>query len=216
MTFLHSLSFSTAIEFLAMFAFTISGIRLASAKQFDWFGAFVVGLVTAVGGGTIRDLMLNLTPFWMVDSFYIVSSFLALIVVVIYQKILVRLNYTFFTFDTIGLALYVVVGIEKTLQCGFPIWVAIIMGMITGSAGGVIRDILINEVPLIFRKEIYALACLIGGIFYWLSDLAGLPLQITQIIAVISIIVTRVIAVKYQISLPALKGDIKDIDSGKL
>ncbi len=196
------------IEFLGTFAFAISGIRLASAKRFDWFGAFVIGLVTAVGGGTIRDLMLGLTPFWMENSLYIVCSGLALIVVVIYRKILVRLHYTFFTFDTIGLALFTVVGIEKTLQCGFPYWVAIVMGTVTGSAGGVMRDILINEIPLIFRKEIYALACCIGGIFYWLSDWAGMPTEVNQAVTVLAVIITRVVAVKYQIGLPILNDDL--------
>ncbi len=195
------------IEFLGTFAFAISGIRLASAKRFDWFGAFVIGFVTAVGGGTTRDLMLNLTPFWMINPIYIICTGLALIVVIFYRKILIRLNYTFFTFDTIGLALFTVVGIEKTLQCGFPFWVAMIMGTVTGSLGGVIRDVLITEIPLIFRKEIYALACFVGGLFYWLSDLSGMPTEINQIVTVVAVIFTRVIAVKYQISLPILKGE---------
>ena len=197
------------IEFLGTFAFAISGIRLASAKQFDWFGAFVIGLVTSVGGGTLRDLMLDVTPFWMVNPIYIICTALALLVVILYRKILIRLNYTFFTFDTIGLALFTVVGIEKTLQCGFPYWVAMVMGVVTGSVGGVTRDILINEIPLVFRKEIYALACFVGGLFYWLCDLLNAPTEVCQIVTAFTVIVTRIIAVKYQISLPILKGDIK-------
>ena len=197
------------IEFLGTFAFAISGIRLASAKQFDWFGAFVIGLVTSVGGGTLRDLMLGITPFWMVNPIYIICTALALLVVIFYRKILIRLNYTFFTFDTIGLALFTVVGIEKTLQCGFSYWVAMVMGVVTGSVGGVIRDILINEIPLVFRKEIYALACFVGGLFYWICDMLSAPTEVCQIVAALTVILTRVIAVKYQISLPILKGDIK-------
>ncbi len=195
------------IEFAGTFAFAISGIRLASAKNVDWFGAFVVGLVTAVGGGTVRDLMLDVTPFWMENAIYVICTGVALLVVVLYRKILVRLNNTFFIFDTIGLALFTVVGIEKTLQSGFPYWVALVMGTITGSVGGMIRDILINEIPLIFRKEIYALACLIGGIFYWAGDKLGMSVVVCQFSTAGAVILVRVLAVKYQISLPILKGD---------
>lgn len=199
--------FIDVIEFLGTFAFAISGIRLASAKRFDWFGALVIGFVTAVGGGTTRDLMLNQTPFWMLNPIYLICTSSALLIVIIYRKILVHLNNTFFIFDAIGLALFTVVGMEKTLGCGFPYWVAMIMGIITGAVGGIIRDILINEIPLIFRKEIYALACLVGGIFYWLCDLAGLPKEVSQMTAALTVVFTRIIAVKYQISLPTLGDD---------
>ena len=153
----------TFIEILGTLAFAISGIRLASAKRFDWFGAYVVGFTTAIGGGTLRDLMLSLTPFWMLDSSYLVVTAFALGIVVVYGRYLIRLNNTFFIFDAIGLGLFTVVGVEKTLGAGFPLWVAVIMGTITGAAGGVLRDILINEEPLIFRKEIYALACVFAN-----------------------------------------------------
>ncbi len=201
------MDFLDIIEFAGTFAFAISGIRLASTKQFDWFGAFVIGFVTAVGGGTIRDLMLNLTPFWMLNEMYIVCATLALFVVLIYRKILVRLQYTFFTFDTIGLALFTVVGIEKTMQCGFPFWVAIIMGTITGSAGSIIRDTLINELPLVFRKEIYALTSVFGGVIYWLCHIGGMSTPVTEILSAVSVIVARVLAVKYKVGLPVLKGN---------
>lgn len=203
-SFINGIGLLDVIEFAGTFAFAISGIRLASAKNFDLFGAFVIGFVTAVGGGTARDLMLGLTPFWMINPIYIICCALAVFVVVIYRTILVRLNYTFFTFDTIGLALFTVVGIEKTLDCGFPYWVAMVMGTVTGSVGGMIRDVLIVEIPLVFRKEIYALACFIGGFFYWVCDICGLPGEINQLVAAGVVIVVRVISVKYQIGLPTL------------
>jgi uncharacterized membrane protein YeiH len=194
------------IEYIGTFAFAISGIRLASAKQFDWFGAYVVGLVTAIGGGTIRDLLLNVTPFWMLQPSYLIVTGFALLTVILFGKYLIRLNNTFFIFDAIGLGLFVVVGIEKSLAAHFPFWVVILMGMITGSAGGVIRDILINEVPLIFRKDIYALACVLGGIVFYLCFQLGVSSAITQIASAGSIIVTRILAVKYHLSIPVLKG----------
>lgn len=196
----------TLIDYAGTFAFAISGIRLASAKQFDWFGAYVVGLVTAIGGGTTRDLLLNVTPFWMLQPSYLVVTAVALFFVILFGKYLIRLTNTFFIFDTIGLGLFVVVGIEKTIAFGFPFWVVIIMGMITGSVGGIIRDILINEVPLIFRKDVYALACVLGGIVYYIFSLLGMAPQVVQLAALCSVIVTRVLAVKYHIGLPVLKG----------
>ena len=153
------IDFITLCDYVGTFAFAISGIRLASAKKFDWFGAYVVGVVTAVGGGTIRDVLLNATPFWMLQLSYLVISGLALLFVLVFRKYVVRLNNTFFIFDAIGLGLFAVVGIAKTLDFGFPMWVAVVMGTITGAFGGMMRDILINEEPLIFRKDIYALAC---------------------------------------------------------
>jgi len=200
------MNFIHLIDYAGTFAFAISGIRLASAKRFDWFGAYVVGLVTAIGGGTLRDLLLDVTPFWMLQPSYLIVTGLALIFVILLGKLVIRLHNTFFIFDAIGLGLFVVVGIEKSLSAGFPFWVAILMGMITGSAGGIIRDIFINEEPLIFRKDIYALACLFGGfVFYFCTQLNLLPV-FTQTISAISVILARVLAVKYHISLPVLKG----------
>lgn len=201
------IDFITFCDYTGTFAFAISGIRLASAKQFDWFGAYVVGLVTAVGGGTVRDILLNATPFWMEQTSYLIVSALALLFVIIFRKYVIRLNNTFFIFDAIGLGLFVVVGIAKTLEFGFPMWVAIVMGTITGSFGGMIRDILINEEPLIFRKDIYALACVLGGLVYYLCILGGLNTSLTQFISALSVFLTRIIAVKYHISVPVLKGE---------
>ncbi|MDR0995805.1 MAG: TRIC cation channel family protein, partial [Tannerella sp.] len=116
-------------------------------------------------------------------------------------------NNTFFLFDAIGLGLFVVVGIVKTLHYGFPMWVAIVMGTITGSCGGMIRDILINEEPLIFRKDIYALACVMGGLVYWACASLALPPALTQFISAASVFLTRIVAVKYHISVPVLKGE---------
>ncbi|MGL5228802.1 MAG: trimeric intracellular cation channel family protein [Bacteroidales bacterium] len=205
------ISFVTLLDYLGTFAFAISGIRLASMKRFDWFGAYVVGLVTAIGGGTIRDVLLDATPFWMIQPSYLIWTGIALLFVILFSKYLIRLNNTFFMFDTIGLALFVVVGFEKTLSFGFPYWVAVMMGTATGAAGGVIRDILINEEPLIFRKEIYAMACVIGGLVYALFDFMGFDTTFTQIAAAIGVMATRIIAVKYHICLPVLSSD-EDIE----
>ncbi len=193
------------IEFLGTFAFAISGIRSGSSKNFDWFGGYVVGLATAIGGGTIRDVMLGQVPFWMTNSIYLICTAAALLSFVMLKKLFTRLSKTWFLFDTLGLALFTIAGIQKTLACGFPFWVAIIMGCITGAAGGVLRDVFVNEVPLIFRKEIYAVACIVGGIVYMLCDTLGAGIGITMSLTFVTVVVVRMLAVKYKISLPILK-----------
>jgi uncharacterized membrane protein YeiH len=200
-------SFMEILDFIGTFAFAISGIRLASAKQFDLFGAYVVGVVTAIGGGTLRDLMLGVTPIWMTTPMYLICSGIALVWVIVFGKRLIHQQNTFFIFDTIGLALFTVVGVEKALALSFPLWVAVIMGTITGAAGGVFRDVFINEIPLIFRKEIYALACIIGGLIYGLCDWVGMDVMLTQIVSGLSVFLVRILAVKYHLCLPILKGE---------
>lgn len=199
-------TFVQILDFVGTFAFAISGIRLASAKRFDWFGAYVVGLATAIGGGTIRDLLLDVTPGWMTNPIYLICTALALLWVIFFSKSLIHLNNTFFIFDSIGLALFTVVGFGKSVALGYPFWVAIIMGSITGAAGGVIRDVFINEIPLIFRKEIYAIACVIGGVAYWICSKLGMEAYGCQMICGVSVFFSRVLAVKYKICLPILKG----------
>lgn len=192
------------LEFSGTYAFAISGIRLAASKSFDWFGAFVIGMVTAIGGGTIRDLMLGVNPFWMDDPVYLIESFIAFLTVLLFSKKLVRHDYSLFIFDTIGLAFFTVVGVEKTLDAGFPLWTATIMGSITGAAGGIIRDVLINEIPLVFRKEIYAMACILGGIVFGLCQYLNLPLIAVELISGFSVFELRYLAVAKHLSLPHL------------
>ena len=203
----RNITFLQIIDFVGTFAFAISGIRLASAKRFDWFGAYVVGAATAIGGGTLRDVMLDVPVFWMHDGFYLACTGFALLWVIIFRKYLIRMHSTFFIFDAIGLALFAVVGIQKTLDAGFPLWVATIMGTFTGAAGGVLRDVFINEIPLIFRKDIYATACIAGGIVYWVIMAMGGNDIFQQICCAATVILLRVLAVKYKWELPRLKLD---------
>lgn len=204
-------TFLMIIEILGTIAFAISGIRLAAAKRFDWFGAYVVGLVTAIGGGTVRDVLLDIPVFWMLSPMYLSVTGISLATVIIFQRLLVKGMRTLFLFDAIGLALFVVVGIEKTLVAGYPMWVAIVMGIITGSFGGVTRDILLNEEPLFFRKDIYATACLAGGVVYWLLSVSGAAPWVSQVVCGVSVIGLRIAAVRFGWSLPILKVDPKSL-----
>lgn len=197
--------FIDIIEILGTAAFAISGIRLAAAKRFDWFGAYVVGLVTAIGGGTLRDVLLDLPVFWMLSSVYLVVTFFSLLTVIIFRQALVGGMRTLFIFDAIGLALFVVVGVQRTLAAGLPMWVAIVMGTITGSFGGIIRDILINEQPLFFRKDIYATACLAGGVVYWLLSYLNCSELVPQISCAVAVVGLRIAAVHFGWSLPILQ-----------
>ena len=196
------------IEILGTFAFAISGIRHAAAKHFDWFGGYICGIAVAIGGGTIRDVMLGVTPFWMTTPVYLICTAIALLTVVFLGRWMEPLKNAWFVFDTLGLALFTIAGLQKSLALDHPFWVAIIMGCITGSAGGVIRDILLNNEPVIFHKEIYAMACVLGGIAYWGGIELGLPVSITAIVSFVITCLIRFLAVRYHISLPILKGDV--------
>ena len=198
-------AFLNILENLGILSFVISGIRHASLKRFDWFGAYVVGFITAIGGGTVRDLLLRVTPFWMTDFNYLVITLIGLVGVLLFGRHVEKLPKTLFVFDAIGLGLFVVVGIEKTLTHEFPFWVAIVMGTITGCVGGILRDILLNQTPLIFRKEFYAMACIIGGLVYYICYKIGLTSELINLIVAGTIILIRIIAVKYRIKVPNLK-----------
>ena len=206
------ITFVQVLDFIGTLAFAVSGIRLSSAKRFDLFGAYIVGLVTAIGGGTMRDLMLGEPIFWMQDPFYLICTALALVWVVLFSRHLIHQNNTWFIFDTIGLAMFTVTGIEKTLTAAvpYPFWAAIIMGTVTGAAGGVFRDVFMNQVPLIFRGEIYALACVLGGAAYFVCTSLGLGSVVAGVVCGVCVIGVRLLAVRYRLHLPVLKGEGTD------
>jgi|TARA_B110000967_G_scaffold14773_1_gene14128 uncharacterized membrane protein YeiH len=197
-------NFTITIDFLGTFAFAISGIKLASGKNIDLLGAYLIGLVTAIGGGTIRDLLLDVTPFWMLDSRYIIITGIALLAIILLKEKLFKWGNTLFLFDAIGLGLFTIVGISKSYDANLSIWVCILMGTITGCLGGVMRDVLINEVPLLFRKDIYALTCILGGIIYFMCLKLELQGFLPEIIGILTVIAFRIIAVKFHLKLPVL------------
>ena len=203
------------IEFIGTFAFAISGVRLSSAKRYDIFGAWIVGMATAIGGGTIRDLLLGVDVFWMTNGSYFICCALAVLWVMWFGKYLIRQDNTWFLFDTIGLALFNVIGIEKTLALGHPYWVAITMGAVTGAGGGIIRDVCVKTVPMVFRKRIYAVASLFGGICYYVMHVAGVGVVINTFVSMGIIVIFRVLAIVFRLHLPkaGVHGDLtNDID----
>ena len=203
--FLHHVQ--QVIEILGTLAFAISGIRQAVFKHYDWFGGFVCGFAVAIGGGTLRDVMLGTILFWMTSPMYILCTLLAQAIVILFSHYMKKLDNTWFVFDTLGLALFTIAGIQKTLQCGHPFWIAIIMGCITGAAGGIIRDVLLNRPPVIFSKEIYAMASIAGGLLYWGLYMLHINIALTVIASFLLVVTIRFVAVRYHISLPVLRWD---------
>lgn len=199
------MDFIALLDHFGTFAFAVSGIRTAARRNFDWFGAYVVGLVTAIGGGTTRDVLLSITPFWMEQTSYLVITGVGLLAFILLGKRLIRMGRTLFIFDTLGLGLFVVTGINKTLAAGFPFWVAIVMGTITGCIGGVIRDVLVNDMPLVFRQDFYALTCVFGGLVYYFFMALSFPAPLVYLLAALTVISSRILAVKYHMHLPQLK-----------
>lgn len=189
------------VDIIGTFVFAISGILVAFDKKFDLFGVIILGTVTAIGGGTIRDLLIGSTPVaWIQSEIYLYIILGALPVCYFFKNIVLSLRKGIFLFDTIGIGLFTILGIEKTLEVGLSPPIAITMGIVSAVFGGVIRDVLSNEVPLIFRKEIYAFACLLGAIMY-LSTKLFLPEWLAMIISILSVIVIRILSIKRHWSL---------------
>lgn len=173
------------------------------SKKLDPFGVFIIAFITSVGGGTLRDVLMGRTVFWMEDHMYIYIISAGTIVSIILRKKITYLMKTLSLFDTLGLAIFTVIGIEVGLKYDLSPSVAIALGAMTGSFGGVIRDISLNEIPLIFQKEIYATASIAGGLIYMLGLEIGLEKPIVELVAIAFIIVVRLIVVKYELQLPS-------------
>jgi len=194
------------IDLLGTLVFAISGALAASDKNVyrDIFGVTFTGFVTAVGGGTLRDMILGTRPAWVSDGNYLIAITIGVLVAIFFKYYILKYRRTFFLFDTLGIALYTVVGVQKSLEFGVSPLAAIIMGMFSAVMGGVIRDTLINEIPLIFRKEIYATACLSGAALFVVLKLFGVDDNMNSFISVFIIILVRTIAVKYRLTLPKI------------
>lgn len=199
------------IDILGTIAFAISGVLVAMSKKMDLFGILTIAFVTAVGGGTLRDLLIGDTPVsWMKDITYTYVILGSAIFAIIFKSKINYLRTSLFLFDTIGIGLYTLVGIQKGINLDLHPIISIALGTMTATFGGVIRDILCNEIPVIFRKEIYATACILGGIAYF--SLSEFPIQdnIVFIIAGVVVITTRLLAVKFKIALPTIYAENKN------
>ena len=191
------------IDILGTVAFAISGVLVAMEKRLDLFGVLIIAFVTAIGGGTLRDLLIGNTPVgWMQDLTYVITIFISVVIAIIFVNQLKYLRKSLFLFDTIGIGLYTMVGVEKGLEAELLPIMCIFLGTMTACFGGVIRDILCNEIPVIFRKEIYATACILGGASYFLFKQFPIKDSYAYVAAILVVIVLRLIAVRFDVRLP--------------
>lgn len=195
----------TLILFLDIFgtlAFAISGVLTALHKRLDPFGILIIAFVAAVGGGTLRDVLIDAPVAWMLDLTYVYVIFGSTVFAVVFRKRLGYIRRSLFLFDTVGIALYTIVGVEKGIAAGFHPIICVALGTMTACFGGVLRDILCNEIPIIFRKEIYATACILGALTYFLLLKTIIPLDFIVIISGSIVIIIRLLAVFFNLSLP--------------
>ena len=192
------------LDLIGTLVFAISGSMAASSKKLDLFGAAFIAFVTAVGGGTVRDLLLGTTPVgWMQDTMYIYVILSGVGIMFLFKEWVRKLRKTLFLFDTIGIGVFTILGLSKALMLEVPAPIAVMMGMFSAVLGGVIRDMLINEIPLIFRKEIYAMACVAGGTaFVFLQDVLSFE---WNVVATISLIIAiRIVVIKFKLGLSGI------------
>ena len=196
-------NFLTVIDILGTFAFAVSGAFSAMEKKLDPFGILVIAFVTAIGGGTLRDILVGNVPVnWMNNSVTIIVILGSAILAMLFSTTLKKFNTGLFLFDALGLGLFTIVGVEIGIKYGFNAMVSVSLGTITACFGGVLRDVLLNKVPLIFQKEIYALACIIGAILYYYLYGVNINDDVAKVACIILIFIIRFIAVRYKLSLP--------------
>ena len=194
------------LEIVGTMAFAMSGVLTAMDKKLDPFGVFIIAFVTAVGGGTLRDVMIGRTPvFWMLDLEYVYMIVVGFVLAVLFRKKFDKLRTSLSLFDTIGLGVYTLTGLRKGIEIGLHPIICIALGTITACFGGVIRDILCNEIPVIFRKEIYATICILGGVLFFMLKKLQFHDELIYITTVSVIIAIRLMAVKYKWQFPALE-----------
>lgn len=193
------------LEIIGTFSFAISGALLVRDKQHqDWFSATFTAFITAIGGGTLRDILLNSYPLvWISDITIIYAIIAGVLCTFIFYKFLIGLRKTLFFFDTWGIALFTIVGTEKALNLGVRPEIAAIMGVFSAVMGGVFRDMMTNEIPIVYSsKEVYATACLFGATTYLILNSLGCDRNFNFIASASVIIIIRILAVKYKWQVP--------------
>jgi len=193
------------IDIAGIAVFSISGVFAAMEKKLDIFGVFVIAFITALGGGTLRDVLIGQLPVsWMYNLNYGLIVLLSTLAAMFFSNIIGNYQKTLLTFDSLGLGLFTVVGIQKGILLDFHPAVCIALGTITACFGGVIRDILLNNIPLIFQKEAYATACIIGGVVYFVLMRLQMNEMITEMVSITFIVVFRLVAVRFNWQLPSI------------
>lgn len=194
------------LDIIGTMAFAMSGALTAMNKKMDPFGVFIIAFVTAVGGGTLRDILIGRTPVgWMLDLKYVYVIIIGFVLAIIFRKKFDRLRTSLFLFDTIGLGVFTLIGLEKGINIGLHPVICVALGTMTACFGGVIRDILCTEIPVIFRREIYATICILGGIVFFMLREFNLDKDVLYLTTSLVIISVRLMAVKFKWYLPTLE-----------
>ena len=168
-----------------------------SDKKFDLVGSLIIGFVTAIGGGTIRDILIGRFPVgWLNDRNYLYAILAGYIISYVFKARIIGLKRSMFLFDTVGIGLFTTIGIQTAINFGMNIEVCLIMGVISAVFGGIIRDVLTNEIPLIFRKEIYASACLLGGLVYIILETISPVRDVNIIVSILCVSAIRFFSVR--------------------
>ncbi|MGO2011152.1 MAG: trimeric intracellular cation channel family protein [Pseudoalteromonas sp.] len=193
-------------DLIGVAVFAVSGTLIAYNKKMDGFGVVVLAIVTAIGGGTLRDVILDVPVFWLHDQSY----FIAILASVFVTTRLINKQrsipyYHLQIADAFGLSFFAVMGVQKALLAGMPNTTAIIMGVITSCFGGVIRDVLAGNIPMLLKGELYAIACIAGGIIYTGSIYFDFVTELAMILAMLTTLILRFAAVKWQLTLHVFK-----------
>lgn len=199
------MSIQYILEIIGTCAFAISGALAVKDKENpDWFAASFTAFVSSIGGGTVRDLLLGSYPLvWISDITILYAILVGILLTFIFYKSLIGLRRTLFLFDTFGIALFTIVGTEKALSLGVRPEIAAIMGVFSAVMGGVIRDMMTNDIPIIYQKEVYATACLAGAVSYLVLDYAGAERNTAFILSAAVIILLRILAVRRNWTVPS-------------
>lgn len=200
--------FLQLIDILGTVAFAVSGVYAALQKKLDVFGILIIAFVTAIGGGTVRDMMIGDLPVsWIRNINYSLIILSSVIVVILFKNFIFKnFQKTLLIFDSIGLGFFTILGLQKGIAFGLHPGICIALGTVTGCFGGIIRDISLNNIPLIFEKEIYATACIVGGSVYMLLQYTSLNIELTEGISILLVFLIRILAVRYQWKLPSVYG----------
>lgn len=191
------------LDLVGTAAFAASGAWAGIRRQMDLFGVLVLGVVTAIGGGTLRDLLLGDHPtFGLRDETYLYLSLAVALIIFFWHRKLAFLHHPLLYFDAVGLGTFVVIGTSKALAFNLGFLGSVLMGVMTATAGGVVRDVLSNQVPLILQKEVYASACLAGGLLLVLWSHTPLPQPLGALLAALAVISLRLLAIHYNWALP--------------
>lgn len=198
--------FREIMEILGTSAFAISGALAALHRRLDVFGVLVITFATAVGGGTIRDVLIGNTPVaWLKDQQAITVVFVSYLLTLLFKRYLRHFNKTLAVFDAVGLGLFTIVGLQRGIEANLSPAICITLGMVTGCFGGVVRDVLLNEIPLVFRKDIYASASLLGGILYFIFASWDMFAPLAATFSILFVVGLRLVVMRYGWEFPGLK-----------